>query len=162
MVQFQRSMDRRQQANGTTNGETNGSSADIELDALIIGAGFAGVYMLHRIRKEGFNVKLVEAGSGLGGIWHWNNCMSIVEDGSFDSGADVDNTCRSWCASRLGLSGVSIGDSRSIQDLSMDRGISWVSRASTILQTYRRYPQHQQRHDVSHTSDLCNMERFYT
>ncbi|HIG41044.1 MAG: NAD(P)/FAD-dependent oxidoreductase [bacterium] len=41
-------------------------------DALIIGAGFNGVYQLHRLRQEGFSVRLVEAGAGLGGIWHWN------------------------------------------------------------------------------------------
>ena len=44
-----------------------------ELDALIVGAGFNGVYQLHRLRNEGFRVRLVEAGSGLGGVWH-NNC----------------------------------------------------------------------------------------
>ncbi|MBV1876025.1 MAG: NAD(P)/FAD-dependent oxidoreductase [Pseudomonadales bacterium] len=42
------------------------------LDAIIIGAGFNGVYQLHRLRQEGFSVKLMEAASGLGGIWHWN------------------------------------------------------------------------------------------
>ncbi|EME83105.1 uncharacterized protein MYCFIDRAFT_188249 [Pseudocercospora fijiensis CIRAD86] len=35
--------------------------------------GFAGVYLLHRLRQEGFNVKIAEAGSALGGIWYWNN-----------------------------------------------------------------------------------------
>ena len=59
----------RQGLDGTTNGihpETH-----IELDALIVGAGFAGVYLLHRLRQEGFKVKIAEAGTGLGGIWHW-------------------------------------------------------------------------------------------
>ena len=41
-------------------------------DALIIGAGFSGLYQLERLRAEGFNVRLFEAGSGLGGIWYWN------------------------------------------------------------------------------------------
>ncbi|KAI0378013.1 cyclopentanone 1,2-monooxygenase [Hypomontagnella monticulosa] len=43
-----------------------------ELDALIIGAGFAGVYQLKKLREEGYKVKLVEAGSNYGGIWYWN------------------------------------------------------------------------------------------
>lgn len=43
-----------------------------ELDALIVGAGFNGLYQLHRLRQEGFNVRLVEAGSGLGGVWQAN------------------------------------------------------------------------------------------
>ena len=70
----------RQQSNNVTNGDvnghaqTNGEPVNLDLDAAIIGGGFAGVYLLHRLRQEGFNVKLIEAGSGLGGIWHWNNC----------------------------------------------------------------------------------------
>ncbi|KAI0148205.1 cyclopentanone 1,2-monooxygenase [Hypoxylon sp. NC0597] len=43
-----------------------------ELDALIIGAGFSGVYQLKRLRDDGYRVKLVEAGSDYGGIWYWN------------------------------------------------------------------------------------------
>ncbi|CAK1357319.1 unnamed protein product [Cercospora beticola] len=59
--------------NGHTNG-TNGVDQDVlELDAVIIGAGFAGVYLLHRLRQNGFKVKIIEAGSAAGGIWHWNN-----------------------------------------------------------------------------------------
>jgi cyclohexanone monooxygenase len=42
------------------------------LDALIIGAGFSGVYLLHRLRQRGFDVRILEAGAGLGGIWYWN------------------------------------------------------------------------------------------
>ncbi len=41
-------------------------------DVLIIGAGFSGLYQLHQLRQAGFKVHLVEAGSGIGGIWHWN------------------------------------------------------------------------------------------
>lgn len=42
------------------------------LDALIVGAGFSGLYQLHRLRERGFRVRLFEAGAGLGGIWYWN------------------------------------------------------------------------------------------
>jgi cation diffusion facilitator CzcD-associated flavoprotein CzcO len=42
------------------------------LDALIVGAGFSGVYLLHRLRQRGFDVRLFEAGADLGGIWYWN------------------------------------------------------------------------------------------
>jgi cyclohexanone monooxygenase len=42
------------------------------LDALIIGAGFSGLYQLHRLRQRGFKVRLFEAGADLGGIWYWN------------------------------------------------------------------------------------------
>ena len=42
----------------------------LELDAVVVGGGFAGCYLLYLLRKEGFNTKIVEAGTGLGGIWH--------------------------------------------------------------------------------------------
>ena len=42
------------------------------LDVLLVGAGFSGLYLLDRLRDQGFQVRLFEAGSGLGGVWHWN------------------------------------------------------------------------------------------
>ncbi|PQP22075.1 flavin-containing monooxygenase [Rhodococcus opacus] len=44
-----------------------------ELDVLVIGGGFSGVYQLDRLRTLGYNVKIYEAGTGLGGVWHWNS-----------------------------------------------------------------------------------------
>lgn len=41
-------------------------------DAVIIGAGFAGLYMLHRLRKLGMTVRVFERGDGVGGTWYWN------------------------------------------------------------------------------------------
>jgi len=41
-------------------------------DAVVIGAGFAGMYMLHRLRGLGFSTRVFEAGSGVGGTWYWN------------------------------------------------------------------------------------------
>ncbi len=44
-----------------------------DLDIIIVGAGFAGLYMLHRVREElGMNVRVLEAGDGVGGTWFWN------------------------------------------------------------------------------------------
>jgi cation diffusion facilitator CzcD-associated flavoprotein CzcO len=42
------------------------------LDALVVGAGFNGLYQLYHLRKQGFAVQLVDAGADLGGVWHWN------------------------------------------------------------------------------------------
>ena len=42
------------------------------LDIVIVGAGFAGMYMLHRARGLGLAARVFEAGSGVGGTWYWN------------------------------------------------------------------------------------------
>jgi cyclohexanone monooxygenase len=41
-------------------------------DAVVVGAGFAGMYMLHRLRGLGLRVVVLEAGGGVGGTWYWN------------------------------------------------------------------------------------------
>jgi cyclohexanone monooxygenase len=41
-------------------------------DAVIVGAGFAGLYMLHRARQLGLTARVFEAGGGIGGTWFWN------------------------------------------------------------------------------------------
>ena len=41
-------------------------------DAVVIGAGFAGLYMLHRLRELGLKTRVYEAGEGVGGTWYWN------------------------------------------------------------------------------------------
>jgi cation diffusion facilitator CzcD-associated flavoprotein CzcO len=43
-----------------------------DFDAVVVGAGFAGLYMLHRLRGLGLAVRVFEAGSGVGGTWFWN------------------------------------------------------------------------------------------
>jgi cation diffusion facilitator CzcD-associated flavoprotein CzcO len=49
-----------------------GSSAGEQLDAVIIGAGFSGLYMLHRLRNLGLRCRVYETGEGVGGTWYWN------------------------------------------------------------------------------------------
>src|ERR1700678_219818 len=41
-------------------------------DAVVVGAGFAGLYTLYRLRAAGFSVRAFEAGDGVGGTWYWN------------------------------------------------------------------------------------------
>jgi cyclohexanone monooxygenase len=57
--------------------------SDEEIDVLLVGAGFCGLYLLNRLRERGFNVRVFEAGADLGGVWHWN-CYP---------GARVDSAC---------------------------------------------------------------------
>src|SRR5260370_22193785 len=49
-----------------------GEGMATDFDALIVGAGFAGMYMLHRLRKAGCSAGVIEAGKGVGGTWYWN------------------------------------------------------------------------------------------
>jgi cation diffusion facilitator CzcD-associated flavoprotein CzcO len=44
----------------------------MDFDAIIVGAGFAGMYMLHRLRGLGLRTRVFEAGGGVGGTWYWN------------------------------------------------------------------------------------------
>ncbi len=41
-------------------------------DAVVIGAGFAGMYQLYRLRELGLSTQVYEAGDGVGGTWYWN------------------------------------------------------------------------------------------
>src|SRR3954447_3006227 len=43
-----------------------------QTDAVVVGAGFAGIYSLYRLRKDGFAVRVFEAGDDVGGTWYWN------------------------------------------------------------------------------------------
>ena len=49
-----------------------GAVRDDPLDAVIVGAGFAGLYMLHRLRGLGFSARVLEQAHGVGGTWYWN------------------------------------------------------------------------------------------
>ena len=49
---------------------SGGNGAD--LDVIVVGAGFAGLYQLNRLRQLGHRVKVIEAGGDIGGIWYWN------------------------------------------------------------------------------------------
>ena len=55
---------------GDTMAQPNGSDVDVEV--IIIGAGITGIYQLYLLREAGFSVRVVEAGSGVGGTWYWN------------------------------------------------------------------------------------------
>jgi cation diffusion facilitator CzcD-associated flavoprotein CzcO len=44
----------------------------LDYDALVIGAGISGLYQLYRLRELGLRIRVLEAGSGVGGTWYWN------------------------------------------------------------------------------------------
>src|SRR5580698_9170443 len=41
-------------------------------DAVVVGAGWGGLYMLYKLRQQGLKVLLYEAGDSVGGTWYWN------------------------------------------------------------------------------------------
>ena len=70
----------------------------ITIDALIVGAGFAGMYMLHKLRSAGIGAVVVEAGSGVGGTWFWNRYPGArvdIQSLEYSFGFD-DSLARDW------------------------------------------------------------------
>ena len=51
--------------------------ASAQFDAIVVGAGFAGLYALHRLRGLGLNVRVFEQGGGVGGTWFWNRYPGV-------------------------------------------------------------------------------------
>jgi len=56
----------------SANAQRSGTDSATKMDAIIVGAGFAGMYQLHRFRQMGLSVRVYEAGDGVGGTWYWN------------------------------------------------------------------------------------------
>jgi cyclohexanone monooxygenase len=50
----------------------NKDKATTQHDVIVVGAGFGGMYALHRLRKLGYSVRVLEAADGVGGTWYWN------------------------------------------------------------------------------------------
>lgn len=51
---------------------SNLKQRQLDLDVLVVGAGAAGLYLLHKLRGSGFAVRVIEAANGIGGTWYWN------------------------------------------------------------------------------------------
>ncbi|WP_430420482.1 flavin-containing monooxygenase [Methylibium petroleiphilum] len=51
---------------------SNVQQATKQVDAVVVGAGFAGMYSLYKLREQGLKVQVYEAGTGVGGTWYWN------------------------------------------------------------------------------------------
>ncbi len=65
-----------------------------ELDAVVVGAGFSGLYALHRLRKMGLQTRALEAADGVGGTWYYNRypgarCDVTIIDYSYQFDKDL-------------------------------------------------------------------------
>lgn len=57
------------------------TTMDVDYDAIIIGAGFGGMYQLHSLRDDlGLKVRVFEKGAGVGGTWWWNRYPGAMSD----------------------------------------------------------------------------------
>jgi len=56
------------------------ANRDNNLDIVIIGAGFSGLYMLYKLRKSGYRARIYEKGHGVGGTWYWNRYPGAGSD----------------------------------------------------------------------------------
>ncbi|MEM7218725.1 MAG: NAD(P)/FAD-dependent oxidoreductase [Pseudomonadota bacterium] len=52
--------------------QANDDSNATSYDAIVIGAGFGGMFMLHRLKQQGLRTLLLERGDDVGGTWYWN------------------------------------------------------------------------------------------
>ena len=85
-----------------TSGATTTQLADTQtsepdFDVVVVGAGFAGLYLLHRLRNAGFSAKAFETGDDVGGTWFWNrypgarcDIQSIDYSYSFDAELETE------------------------------------------------------------------------
>src|SRR5262245_23132475 len=48
------------------------AASSMEFDAIVIGAGISGIFMLYRLRELGMTARIFETGTNVGGTWYWN------------------------------------------------------------------------------------------
>jgi cation diffusion facilitator CzcD-associated flavoprotein CzcO len=66
--------------------EATRGAATQQVDVAVVGAGFAGLYLLHRLHKAGFTSVVLEEAADVGGTWYWNRYP----------GARCDTTQSNW------------------------------------------------------------------
>src|SRR5947208_3031114 len=52
----------------------------LDFDALIVGAGFGGIYQLHSLLGLGISVKVIDQAGDVGGTWYWNKYPGAMSD----------------------------------------------------------------------------------
>lgn len=84
-------------ANAPATGPATAPATAPDIEVLIVGAGFSGMYLIHRLRAMGIGVQAIEAGSNVGGTWYWNrypgarvDTQSIEYSYSFDPDLEQD------------------------------------------------------------------------
>ncbi len=96
------------------------TQATEDFDAVVVGAGFAGLYMLHKLRGLGLRCRLFEAGEGVGGAWYWNRYP----------GARCDSESYFYCYSLLRRDPPGMDLVGEIPGAARDRALSQLRRGS--------------------------------
>lgn len=97
----------------------------IVLDAVVLGAGVAGLYQLYQLRREGLNVRAYEAGGDVGGTWYWNRYPGA----RFDSEAYIYQVSGPWDApAALSLMLPVLLRREALQGLELDPALPWPAR----------------------------------
>lgn len=78
--------------NGTT---PHDGAETVSLDAVIVGAGFGGMYAVHRLHERGMRIIGIEAGGDVGGVWYWNRypgarCDLMCVDYSYSFSPEIE------------------------------------------------------------------------
>lgn len=74
-------------------------SAQLDFDVVVIGAGFSGMYALHRLRQEGLTVRVYDDAPSVGGTWWWNSYPGArvdVPGGPFYGYTFSEELVREW------------------------------------------------------------------
>ena len=74
-------------------GQAGAQEAMKQFDAVVVGAGFSGLYMLQRLRELGFTVRVYEAAADVGGTWYWNRypgCRCDIESMEYSYSFDKE------------------------------------------------------------------------
>jgi cation diffusion facilitator CzcD-associated flavoprotein CzcO len=80
----------------TAASEATGGGAPQQVDVAVVGAGFAGLYILHRLRKAGFSAVGLDEANDVGGTWYWNRypgarCDIQTVDYSYTFDSELEN-----------------------------------------------------------------------
>ncbi|KAJ6115300.1 hypothetical protein N7486_001078 [Penicillium sp. IBT 16267x] len=129
------------------------TSDDGILDALIIGAGFGGVYQLRKLRQNGWNVKLVDSATDFGGVWYWNRYP----------GARVDSTVPHYEFSDPGLWKdwswkQRFPDSQELRDYFAFVANKWDLRRDTEFSTFISQAVFDEQSNLRHLSSSCGKQ----
>ena len=111
------------------------SAPPISLDAMVVGAGFGGMYALYRLREMGLSVKAIEAGDGVGGTWYWNRYPGARCDVmSIDYCYSLPEIQQAWSwTERFAAQPEILGYANFVADrLDLHRDISFATRATSL------------------------------